>query len=83
MSSVINNNINSSSNLNTNKSNITECELDDNTQIEDKVLKISEINPHFLVEKKYKKKSLENIGKSKNSKSTKNLSGITDKCLIF
>ena len=83
MSSVINNNINSSSNLNTNNSNKTECELDDNTQIEDKVLKISEINPHFLVEKKYKKKSLENIGKSKNSKSTKNLSGITDKCLIF
>ena len=83
MSSVINNNVNSSSNLNTNNSNKTECELDDNTQIEDKVLKISEINPHFLVEKKYKKKSLENIGKSKNSKSTKNLSGITDKCLIF
>jgi hypothetical protein len=83
MSSVINNNVNTSSNLNTINSNRTECELEDNTQIEDKVLKISEINPHFLVEKKYKKKSLENIGKNQNSKSTKNLSGITNKCSIF
>ena len=83
MSSVINNNVNTSSNLNTINTNKTECELEDNTQIEDKVLKISEINPHFLVEKKYKKKSLENIGKNKNSKSTKHLSGITEKCFIF
>ena len=83
MSSVINNNVNTSSNLNTINTNKTECELEDNTQIEDKVLKISEINPHFLVEKKYKKKSLENIGKNQNSKSTKNLSGITNKCSIF
>ena len=58
MSSVINNNENTSSILNSNNSDKTECELEDNFKIDEKALKRSEINPHFLVEKKNKKKSL-------------------------
>ena len=83
MSSVINNNENTSSILNSNNSDKTECELEDNIKIDEKALKRSEINPHFLVEKKNKKKSLEEISKHNNSKSTKILSSSSDKCSIF
>ena len=83
MSSVINNNENTSSILNSNNSDKTECELEDNFKIDEKALKRSEINPHFLVEKKNKKKSLEEISKHNNSKSTKILSSSSNKCSIF
>ena len=83
MSSIINNNVNTSSNFNNNNSDRTECELDDNVEIDRNSLKRSEINPHFLVGKKSNKKTLEEVGKNQNSKSTKNLSGSSDKCFIF
>ena len=77
MSSVINN-----SNLNNNNSDRTECE-EDIIKIDENALKRTEINPHFLVGKKNKKKCLENVGNNQNCKSTKNLSSSNDKCSIF
>ena len=47
MSSIINKNINTNSNLN-NISDRTKSQLEDNIEIDKKVLKRSEIYPHFF-----------------------------------